>query len=89
MLEYLLASPAMKDETFQQWHTTYPYPQNMARNVAKKGANTKYTFVTDVDIVPSEGSAKMLAQFLTLNTCAKCAYVVATYELEASVLRRS
>lgn len=74
----------MKSDKFQKWRTTYPYPQNLARNVARKGANTGYTFVTDVDIVPSQGSAKSLRTFLATTTCQMCAFVIATYELHSS-----
>merc|ERR1719219_202246 len=40
--------------------------------------------VTDIDIMPSPESAEVLKHFLVLNTCAMCAYVLATYELQSS-----
>ena len=99
----MFRSSSLKNKHFQRWRTSYPYPQNLARNVARKGtfqigifsffgyysflfsgANTNFTFVTDVDIVPSPNSAKELSTFLKSNACNKCAYVLATYELHAS-----
>ena len=102
----MFRSSSLKNKHFQRWRTSYPYPQNLARNVARKGtldiiffcfvffllsnfflflgANTNFTFVTDVDIVPSPNSAKELSTFLKSNACNKCAYVTATYELHAS-----
>ncbi len=36
----------------RKWLTDgYAYPQNLARNIAKMGVNTPYSFVVDVDIV--------------------------------------
>ena len=40
--------------------------------------------MTDVDVIPSTNSAKNLDNFIKSNTCTKCAYVVATYELHYS-----
>ena len=84
VLETLFATPEMKLKKFQKWRTSYPYPQNLARNIARKGANTAYTMVTDIDIMPSPQSAENLKPFLSNNTCVMCAYVLATYELESS-----
>ena len=84
VLEFLFTAPDMKSKKFQNWRTSYPYPQNLARNIARKGANTAYTMVTDIDIMPSSESAQNLKQFLALSSCSMCAYVLATYELESS-----
>ena len=84
VLDVFFAIPAMKSKEFQKWRTSYPYPQNLARNIARKGANTAYTFVTDIDIIPSTDSTEELKKFLARNTCAMCAYVLATYELASS-----
>ena len=45
ILESFFATPEMKSKKFQKWRTSYPYPQNLARNIARKGANTAYTMV--------------------------------------------
>ena len=85
VLERLFEFPAMKAKSFQKWRTAYPYPQNLARNIARKGANSAYTFVTDVDIIPNENSAKNLQKFLKEKTHLddKSAFVIAVYELDS------
>lgn len=83
VLNSIFEFPALMEPGFQKWRTSYPYPQNLARNIARKGANSAYTFVTDIDIVPSENSAKNLRKFLQNNTCQLCAFVIVTYELES------
>ena len=70
--------------SFQKWRVKYPFPQNHMRNLARKGSQTNYVFLTDVDIVPSPGLAKNLSRFLNTNTCSKCAYVIPTYEVKAN-----
>ena len=45
ILETFFATPEIKSKKFQKWRTSYPYPQNLARNIARKGANTAYTMV--------------------------------------------
>ncbi len=35
--------------------------------------------------VPSKGSAKGMSRFLAANQCPKCAFVVATYELDGKL----
>ncbi len=51
VLDFMFKSPAIEMATYQEWRRSYAYPQNLARNVARKGTNTPYTFVTDIDIV--------------------------------------
>ena len=51
LLDSLFKLPSITRKSYQEWRTTYAYPQNLARNIARKGANTHYTFVTDIDIV--------------------------------------
>ena len=48
------------------------------------GNKTKYTFLTDIDILPNTGLAKDLSSFLKQNHCNKCAYVITPYELDSS-----
>lgn len=75
------------NEAFQRWRSTYPYPQSLARNVARRGSQTRFVFVTDVDIIPSIGLADGLADFLRREKCekgngGKCAYVVPAFEVD-------
>ena len=84
VLQILFSDHELKKAEFTGWRTTYPYPQNLARNVARKGANTKFSFVLDIDVIPSADSARTLAKFLAINACPMCAFVIATYELDAT-----
>ena len=54
------------------------------RNLARKGSQTNYVFLTDIDIIPSPGLAKNLSRFLNTNTCRKCAFVITPYEVKAN-----
>ncbi|XP_058067397.1 beta-1,4-glucuronyltransferase 1 [Anopheles bellator] len=47
-----------------KWRIKNPYPQNHLRNVARKGCQSGYVFLTDVDIVPSVSFAEQLDRFL-------------------------
>ncbi|XP_050092402.1 beta-1,4-glucuronyltransferase 1 [Anopheles aquasalis] len=47
-----------------KWRIKNPYPQNHLRNVARKGCQCGYVFLTDVDIVPSVSFAEQLDKFL-------------------------
>ena len=38
----------------------------------------------DIDVIPSADSARNLAKFLAINACPMCAFVIATYELDAT-----
>ena len=69
--------------SFQKWRAKYPFPQNHMRNLARKGSQTNYVFLTDIDIIPSPGLARNLSRFLNTNTCRKCAYVIPTYEVKS------
>ena len=84
VLQTLFTDNEFKKTEFKNWRTSYPYPQNVARNVARKGANTKFTLVLDIDVIPSADSARTLAKFLATNSCPMCAFVIPTYELDAS-----
>lgn len=84
VLQTLYTDNELKKPEFTGWRTAYPYPQNLARNVARKGANTKFSFVLDIDVIPSADSARNLAKFLAINACPMCAFVIATYELDAT-----
>lgn len=79
-----LIKPLHKGVNF--WRAKLPYPQNHMRNLARKNCQTKYVFLTDVDIIPSKGMAEGLDEFVGKENCAKkCAYVVPTYELDERV----
>ena len=82
VLELLLEQ---RDEEMLSWRTSYPYPQNLLRNLAKKGCQTNYTFISDIDMVPSPGMDLHLESFLLKdqerNNCTHCAFVIPTYEI--------
>lgn len=70
------------------WRTS-PYPQNHMRNVARKGCQTEFVFLVDVDIIPSFGMAEELDRFLKRvgrNVTAKVAYVIPTFEIDQRVM---
>lgn len=67
----------------ERWRLRLPYPQNHMRNLARKNSQTKFVFLTDVDIIPSFKMAENLDVFLREHRCkGKCAYVIPTYELD-------
>lgn len=66
-----------------KWRTKLPYPQNHLRNLARKNCQSKFVFLTDVDIIPSNNMAENLDIFLGRTTCnGQCAYVIPTYEVD-------
>ena len=65
-----------------KWRTSYPYPQNLHRNVARRMCQTKYIFTPDIDMIPNPSLARDLDTFLAgQKSCQKCAFVVPTYEI--------
>ena len=82
MLELLLER---RDEKMMSWRPSYPYPQNLLRNLAKQGCQTNYTYISDIDMVPSPGMDLHLETFLRKdqerNNCTQCAFVIPTYEI--------
>jgi len=82
VLQYLLNT---RDESMMSWRTSYPYPQNLLRNLAKNGCQSNYTYIPDIDMVPTPGMDLLLESFLTkdqeYNNCTKCAFVIPTYEI--------
>ncbi|KAL7737487.1 hypothetical protein ACLKA6_007622 [Drosophila palustris] len=66
-----------------EWRQKNTYPQNHMRNVARKGCQTKYVFLTDVDIIPSINSVVLLNNFFKTAVCeGNCAYVIPTFEID-------
>lgn len=64
-----------------------PYPQNHLRNLARLNCQTYYSFVTDIDIIPSINSAILLNDFLSERPkCLKCVYILPTYEVHKSAI---
>ncbi|XP_050038650.1 beta-1,4-glucuronyltransferase 1-like [Dermacentor andersoni] len=68
------------------------YPQNHLRNVARDGCSPqKHFFVVDIDVMPKPGLWDELSDFLaSANSgrrppCAKCVFVVPTYEAREMV----
>ncbi|KAG5866935.1 hypothetical protein JTB14_023203 [Gonioctena quinquepunctata] len=69
-----------------KWRSKLAYPQNHLRNLARKNCQTKYVFLTDVDIIPNKGMAENLDVFLDSPQCTgQCAYVIPTFELDVRV----
>uniref|UniRef100_A0A1A9W115 Beta-1,4-glucuronyltransferase 1 n=1 Tax=Glossina brevipalpis TaxID=37001 RepID=A0A1A9W115_9MUSC len=71
----------------KRWRLRNVYPQNHMRNLARKGCQTKYVFLTDVDIIPSANIAPVLNEFLATARCSSslCAYVIPTFEIDERV----
>jgi len=73
------------------WRTSYSYPQNLLRNLAKAGCQTNYTYIPDIDMVPTPGMDLRLETFLAkdqeLGNCTKCAFVIPTYEISTEAGR--
>jgi len=82
VMKYLLEK---RDEEMMSWRPSYPYPQNLLRNLAKKGCQTNYTYIPDIDMVPTPGMDLQLETFLKKdqerNNCTQCAFVIPTYEI--------
>ncbi|TMW50479.1 hypothetical protein DOY81_004475, partial [Sarcophaga bullata] len=70
-----------------RWRSRNLYPQNHLRNFARKGCQTKYVFLTDVDIIPSNNIVSLLNDFLSTTRCSTglCAYVIPTLEIDDRV----
>ena len=82
VLKFLLN---VRSKEMLAWRESYPYPQNLLRNLAKNGCQTNYTYIPDIDMVPTPGMDIQLETFLEKqekkNNCSKCAYVIPTYEI--------
>lgn len=66
-----------------RWRIKNEYPQNHLRNLARKGCQTKFVFLTDIDIIPNQNMVPLLNRFLSRTTClGKCAYVIPTFEID-------
>ena len=82
VIKYLLEK---RGEQMMSWRPSYPYPQNLLRNTAKQGCQTAYTYIPDIDMVPTPGMDLQLETFLQkdqeTNNCTKCAFVIPTYEI--------
>ena len=55
------------------------------RNLARKGSQTSYVFLSDIDVIPSINATEQLSKFLRTNKCVRCAFVVPTYEVAKTV----
>ncbi|XP_053963870.1 beta-1,4-glucuronyltransferase 1 [Anastrepha ludens] len=66
-----------------RWRLKNEYPQNHLRNLARKGCQNKYVFLTDIDIIPSGNMVSLLNNFLPSAKCSyRCAYVIPTFEID-------
>ena len=88
VLQFMLNT---RDEEMMTWRTSYSYPQNLLRNLAKAGCQTNYTYIPDIDMVPAPGMDMRLEAFLAkdqeLGNCTKCAFVIPTYEISTEAQR--
>lgn len=77
----------LRSSETKRWRLRHVYPQNHLRNVARKGCQTRYVFLTDVDIIPSTNIAPQLNAFLANVQCPSglCAYVIPTFEIDDRV----
>jgi len=75
VLQFMLDT---RGEEMMTWRTSYSYPQNLLRNLAKAGCQTNYTYIPDIDMVPTPGMDTRLETFLArdqeLGNCTKCAF---------------
>lgn len=87
--EVVLQKLVRKRQTVTKVWRQSPYPQNHMRNVARKGCQTDFVFLVDVDIIPSYGMADQLDRFLKQvarnGTTDKVAYVIPTFEVDSRV----
>ena len=49
--------------------------------MARETSLTHYTLSLDVDVILAPDMTEKLSHFLNGNTCAKCAYVIPTFEV--------
>jgi len=88
VLQFMLDT---RGEEMMTWRTSYSYPQNLLRNLAKAGCQTNYTYIPDIDMVPTPGMDTRLETFLArdqeLGNCTKCAFVIPTYEISREAAR--
>merc|ERR1711970_1394695 len=89
VLKYLLG---VRSKEMLGWRESYPYPQNLLRNLAKNGCQTNYTYIPDIDMVPTPGMDLQLERFIKKqeerNNCTKCAYVIPTYEISSNSIHQ-
>lgn len=85
VLQELLNTRSRED---MQWRQHLLYPQNLMRNVARKGCQSEFVLLTDIDIIPRWGLSAKMDEFVKnkeVLTCSKCAFVVPTYEVDEKV----
>ena len=52
------------EKSYRSWRTSLPHPQNLLRNVAKAGCQTKYIMLPDIDMIPNKDLDLQLEKFL-------------------------
>ena len=64
--------------------STVEYPNNMLRNVARSAVQKPYTFVMDIDMVPSRSLAQQFGRALDENghSLPRIAFVVPAFEVD-------
>ncbi|UYV60699.1 B3GNT1 [Cordylochernes scorpioides] len=82
--DFLRGLLRIRADTFVAWRNRTLFPQNHMRNIARSHVETPYTFLTDIEIIPSHTLTSLLPDFLrdqSTRQCGKCAFVVPTYEI--------
>jgi hypothetical protein len=85
---FIFVNFCYQDASYTSWRGPLEYPQNLLRNIAKSSCQTLFTFIPDVDMIPSPGLNSELEKFLSeeaQDKCDKCAYVVPVYEINSNV----
>lgn len=60
-----------------------PYPNNLLRNIARKGVHTQFFFLIDIDMVPSGGLRQGFIDFIQrYKHGSNIVYVVPSFELK-------
>jgi len=89
------------EKAYSSWRTSLEHPQNLLRNTAKSGCQTKYIMLPDIDMIPNKNLDLKLEKFLNGSQpphCKavsktkkkprksdKCAFVVPVYEISRDV----
>ena len=76
----------VKSAKMKSWRKLMKYPQNLLRNVAKRGCQTNYTFLPDIDMIPVQGLSPALEEFLSdkRSSTEKRAFVIPTFEIKTT-----
>ena len=60
------------EKSYKKWRTSLEHPQNLLRNVAKSGCQTKYIMLPDIDMIPNKDLDLKLENFLEIGQPSHC-----------------